>query len=264
MNPYDIIKDKELIKKYEDILGIQDARIFESVLKDNNALNTALGMAVSNLSGVVNPGGVLGWMNLCAIKNDSTSFLANQISRLRITRHMIYQEIAINMLLFACMGHDMETWINHKNRMSDVGMLAIGLFSSNKMRKWEESLVARMIECVRWIYSSTMLLLIHYIILCESQNATYDKVKLREIASYLVTLYCSCDSAMECFIVDYKDLISSKYNYLHDILLANEESYMPYIGGLSLSNNDIEIIKRYCSGENRRHILKDIDESTIK
>lgn len=264
MNPYDIIKDKDLINKYENILGIEDAHIFESVLKENNALNTALGMAVSNVSGVVNPGGVLGWMKLCAIKNDSSSFLVNQISRLRITPSRIYQEIAVNMLLFACMGHDMETWIDHKNRMSDVGRLAIGLFSSNKMRKWEESLVARLIECVRWIYSSTMILLIHYIILCESQNATYDKIKLRDIASYLVTLYCSCDSAMECFIVDYKDFVSSKYNYLHDILLANEESYMPYIEELSLTKNDIEIIKRYCSGENRKHILKDIEESTIK
>lgn len=57
MNPYDIIKDKELINKYEIILGIEDAHIFESVLKENNALNTALGMVVSNVTGVVNPGG---------------------------------------------------------------------------------------------------------------------------------------------------------------------------------------------------------------
>lgn len=168
------------------------------------------------------------------------------------------------MLLFACMGHNMEAWINHKNMMSDVGWAAMGLFSPKKMRKCVESLLARSIECVRWIYSSTMLLLIHYIILCESQNAKYDKVKLREIASYLVMLYRSCNSAMECFIVDYKAFVSSKYNYLHDILLANEESYMPYIGELSLTKNDIDIFKRYCSGVNRKHILKDIEESTIK
>ena len=264
MNPYDIIKDKSPLNKYEKILGIEDAHIFESVLKGNKAVDTALGMIVSSVSGAVNPGGILGWMNLCAIKNDSSSFLTNQISRLKITPDKIYQEIGLNMLLFACMGHNMETWINHNKRMSDVGRLAIGLFSSNKMREWEESLVARLIECVRWIYSSTMLLLIHYIILCESQNSIYDKVKLREIASDLVTLYCSCDSAMECFIVDYKDFVSSQYNYLHDILLANEESYTPYVGGLSLTKNDIEIIKRYCSGDNRKHILKDIEESTIK
>lgn len=264
MDPYDIIKNKDLINKYEKILCVEDAHIFESVLKENNTLNTALGMAVSNLSGVVNPGGVLGWMTLCAIKNDSSTFLANQISRLKTNPALIDKEIAVNVLLFACMGYKMYTWINHKNMMSDVGKLAIGLFSSSRMRKWEESLVARMIECVRWIYSSTILLLIHYIMLCESQNRSYNIVKLRDIASYLVTLYCSCDSAMECFIVDYKDLISSKYHYIHDILLANEESYKPYTNEISLTVNDIEILKKYCSGDSRRLILKDIEDCTIK
>lgn len=59
MNPYDIIKDKSLLNKYEKILGIEDAHIFESVLKGNKAVDTALGMIVSSVSGAVNPGGIL-------------------------------------------------------------------------------------------------------------------------------------------------------------------------------------------------------------
>lgn len=177
---------------------------------------------------------------------------------------MIEKEISLNMLLFACMGYEMETWINHKNRMSDVGRIAIGLFSSKKMQQWEGSLVARFIECVRWIYSSTMILLIHYIILCENKGINPNLSKLREIASYLITLYCSCDSAMECFIVDYKSYLATNFNYIHDILLANEKPYKSIISGLSLLEDDLKILDHYCAGSVRDRILKDIKDSTIK
>lgn len=263
MNPYEIISDGS-IQKYIKILGIEDSHIFESVLKGNSAINTALGMAVSNISGAVNPGGILGWMNLVAIKNDSKTFISNQIYRLNTTPNAIYNETSLNMLLFACMGYEMETWVNHKNRMSDVGRIAIGLFSSSKMQKWEEAVIARMIECVRWIYSSTLILLIHYIILCEKKEFKFNLAKLQEIAAYLITLYCSCDSAMECFIVNYKSYLSKDYNYIHDILLASEKPYKSFLCDLPLSKDDLRILDHYCSGSIRERILKDIEESTIK
>lgn len=263
MNPYEIIYDRS-IQKYKKILGIEDSHIFESVLKENNALNTALGMVVSNVSGAVNPGGILGWMNLVAIKNDSRTFLSNQISRLNESPDKIEKEISLNMLLFACMGHEMEIWINHKNTMSDVGRIAIGLFSSKKMQEWEESLVARLIECVRWIYSSTMILLIHYMIICENKGINPNLIKPRELASYIITLYCSCDSAMECFIVDYKSYLATNFNYIHDILLANEKPYKSFIHGLPLSEDDLKILDYYCSGTIRDRILKTIEDMTIK
>lgn len=262
-DPYEIIKDSSVLHEFESILGIRDAKIFVSVLKGNEITDKAVSMLTGHLSGAFNLGGVLGWMKLKALHYDSRTFLKNQLTRLKCNPDSFQNEFALNLIVFACMGYEMETWLQHSKAFSDVPIIGMGLFSSKKRQEWMERVISREIECVRWIYSSSILMIIHYIALSNRYGYSYDLNKLKKICEYLVTLYCSCDEPLECFIVDYKKLLLGDENYIHDILLKD---ITPKIlsHGILLSSEDEKIISNYCCDSNKDNVLSDIEKRTKK
>lgn len=263
-NPYNLLNDTVKLQYYEQKLGIEDYRIFKSVLINNDNVDRMLSFVVSHVPGVINPFGVLGSLNLFRIKNDSQEFLAEQIVRLRNDLNRFKEELSINLLAFACMAFEMNIFINMTKKMSDVGHIFVGLFSHKKAEEWQESLLYRLKEVVRWSYSSSILLIIHYIMLCEKNCRSYNLTELKTIAKYIGMLYATCEDTRECFVVNYQQLISPKYQYIHDILLNYTEPMSLYY--LSVSPNKIykEIFTDYASGDNRKQILDDIEKHIIK
>lgn len=264
-NPYDILKEKDKLKVYEEKLGISRVNIFQSVLKTNDTIDNAISYIVSAVSNVSNPFSILGWGILLRIKNDSKNFLLEQLNRLENDMDRFEEELSINLLGFACMGFEMQSAIQMNKTMSDVGRIFIGLFSSKKADEWMETICARVLEVVRWYYSSSILFLIHYMILCEKKNISYDLMHLQLIAEYIAkNLYLSCDGISECFVVDYKTLLSNKYNYIYDILQSYENPLTMYRNIISPKQELSNIFNTYVSGENKKNILKYIAENAIE
>jgi len=258
-DPYEIIKNSTVLHEFESFLGIRDAKIFVSVLKGNEITDKAVSMLTGHLSGAFNLGGVLGWMKLKALHYDSRTFLKNQLKRLKCKPNSFQNEFALNLIVFACMGYEMETWLQHSKAFSDVPIIGMGLFSSKKRQEWMERVISREIECVRWIYSSSILMIIHYIALSNKYGYSYDLNKLKDICEYLVTLYCSCDEPFDCFIVDYKNLLLNNDRFIHDILLR-ECKPETLFDGQDISSEDKKIISAYCCENVRDNILSDYEK----
>ncbi|MBQ8778153.1 MAG: hypothetical protein IJZ49_00370 [Alistipes sp.] len=263
-NPYDLLKDTAKLRHYEQTLGIEDYRIFDTVLTNNEKIDRALSFVVSRISGIVDLSGILGWLNMQRIKNDSQHFLEEQVARLKKNPAMFDDELSINLLVFACMAVELTQVINMNNRMSDVRHILLGLFSSKRATKWQQSLYARLIEIVRWSYSSSVLLVIYYMIICEGRCIPYDLIKLKSGTQYIGRLYVSCDDAMSCIITSYNDLISCKYQYIHDILLEYTEPISLFEITIEPKKVVKEVFKTYTSGDNRTQILNEIEKLTIK
>lgn len=262
--PYDLLKDTTKLQYYVQKLEIDDYKIFTSVLTSDNEVDKALSFVVSQVSGVANPAETLGWLNLQRIKNDSQDFLSEQIVRLENNLYRFNDELSINLLAFACMAFEMNQVVNARQQMSDVGHIFMGLFSRKKAEEWERSLYERLAEVVRWSYSSSILLIIHYIMLCEKHNKSYNLTELKSIAKYIGLLYASCNDTRECFVISYGHLISQKHQYIHDILLNHTNPISLYDLPEHHSRICRDIFTNYVSGDKRELILNDIEEYTIK
>ncbi len=257
-NPYEILNDVNLISKYEKKLGIENVEIFKSVLRGNDKIDIVLSSMVTKTIGAFNPIGIIGWLKLQKVKIDSKTFLSEQLARLQNAPERFDEELSMNLIAFACMGFEMKCAIDMNKGMSNF----VRFFSDR--HKWFEIQVSRLIEVVRWSYSSSILMIIHYMIGCERKGVEYDLSKLKSVAIYIAkSLYYASDDIGECFVNGYEKLLSNKYQYIHDILLDYERPILMY----GLINNPSEVSKEvfdyYASGDNRKSILEHIDRNTI-
>ena len=98
--------------------------------------------------------------------------------------------------------------------------------SHNKREKLIEKICRRELEVVRWSLSSSLILIMNFMVMCKSEQLRYDMNFLKEAASYICRLYSSCDQAEELFVVDFSKYIYSaqihtSQLYILDILEDN-------------------------------------------
>ena len=260
-NPYEILNDVNLISKYEKKLGIEDVEIFKSVLRGNDKIDIVLGSMVTKIIGAFNPFGVIGWLKLQKVKIDSRNFISEQLLRLQNAPERFDEELSMNLIVFACMGFEMKCAIDMNKGMSNIAPEFASWFSSDEKRqKWLEIQVSRLIEVVRWCYSSSILMIIHYMMICERKCIEYDLSKLKSAARYIAkSLYYGSDDIGECFINGYEKLLSDNYQYIHDILLDYESPILMYGSINNPSEVSKDVFEYYASGDNRKSILEHIE-----
>lgn len=256
IDPYLILKDSSRLKRYEKLLGILEVKIFESVEKSNKTIDTTLGTALTYLSGVSYPFGIIGAGQCISCEQDIEQLLKEQLERLTNNPQRIKEEIEISLLLSPCIEYSFSYSEQMKKGMSDAAYVGLGLLSKNIREKWETELCARILERVRINYVSTLLLIINYIILCEQMGIEYDSVYLNNLSQYLArTLYYNCDEIFECFIIDYKNYLSDYYHYIDDLLCENPMPICLYEPIPEPNTETKEIFRKYTQGEARDKFL---------
>lgn len=161
MEPYAILKDISRLEQYERLLGIFGVKIFESVEKANEIVDTVLGTTITYISGAAYPFGILGTAQCLSCEQDLKQLHKEQLERLANDPYRIKEEIRINLLLSPCIEYSFFCSEQMKKGMSDAAYVGLGLFSQKKREKWETALCARILERVRKNYVSTLLLIIN-------------------------------------------------------------------------------------------------------
>jgi hypothetical protein len=258
-NPYKLIEDSSTLKKFERILGIDESKIFTPVKKEDDDDDKVISMLVCKAINAINVSGAVSWLGLKTIHFDSCLFIKNQLCRLKSNPKSFPKELYINLIVFACMGYVKGKWIRTQKTFSDATYFGLGLLSSKLMAQWAKRMVFRDSECVRWVYSSSILLIIHYIALSMKYGYSYDLKEMKAICDYLVTLNRTCKTPLKCFLVDYKKPLIFNERNIHDILLRRITP-KELSNGIQLSSDDERIISRYCCEEMRTTILSDIEK----
>ena len=102
MEPYAILKDISRLEQYERLLGIFGVKIFESVEKANEIVDTVLGTTITYISGAAYPFGILGTAQCLSCEQDLKQLHKEQLERLANDPYRIKEEIRINLLLSPC------------------------------------------------------------------------------------------------------------------------------------------------------------------
>lgn len=105
MEPYAILKDISRLEQYERLLGIFGVKIFESVEKANEIVDTVLGTTITYISGAAYPFGILGTAQCLSCEQDLKQLHKEQLERLANDPYRIKEEIRINLLLSPCIEY---------------------------------------------------------------------------------------------------------------------------------------------------------------